>query len=113
MAMKMKTVIIFLILLISVTCAYAADEPDEKSVKLLIDGAESMLNTSTADGTKEYAVEEITAINGYITRAKNLLEEKKISEAHYEMKIGVEYFRLIDAKKELYNIKKQKTKTGK
>lgn len=72
-----------------------------------------MLATAVTQGAQDYASQEINIITEYISKSKNLLKQKKITEAYYEIMIGVEYFRVIEYRRLLHNLTGGKKDSGK
>ena len=95
-------------LLMGVLCfvvTLRADEHSENEVRDLIGKVEGKISDVKSQGAESYSGSEISRIQNQIKNAQKLLENGNIDEAYYEIRIGIEYFNLIKARKRLLDAK--------
>jgi hypothetical protein len=108
---KILTFGAFFALLPYIIPIYAADEkiPDKKHSEKEIRGIIAMVQQEL-DGVKkskagEIADKDVKLIEMSLIKTKNLLDQKKIEDAYYQIEITRAIFTMIDARLELYNSK--------
>lgn len=103
--MKEKYLVVLLITAIGISAACATSSSIHKTdeVLALINDTESKLSIVRSDRNADLFRSEISKIETSLTKAKNLISSKKNNHAYYEISIGLLYFKIIDARRDLYN----------
>ncbi|MCU0848000.1 MAG: hypothetical protein MUD12_08960 [Spirochaetes bacterium] len=101
--MNKLTVLLILILTFTITCTLMADTHSKEEVQGLIDMAEKKIDELKKNNVFQYAGYEISKIEFHINNTKKYLGEKMFDLAFYEIKTGNEYFKMIEARRELFN----------
>lgn len=110
---KLLSLLIILFLLAGSNMSIAAKDHSKEEVNSIISSVEKTLNKIKNSQAIEYASDEISKIESYIKSARKFLNDGEENQAYYEIKIGNAFFKLIDAKKELFNAQKEFEETNK
>ena len=96
------TIFLFLTFSLPPCLCIHAQESTKEEINSLILAIERRLNDTKNDGAAKYALDDLSKIEEYINHAKKSLSEGKNDQAFYEISIGKSYFKIIEAKKELF-----------
>lgn len=87
-----------------------ADVYNAAQVRDIIGKVQGKLSELKDQGADSYAADEIARIQDHIRTSEKLLEKGEEDRAYYEIRIGVEYFNLIKARKRLLDTKAEHDK---
>ena len=88
-----------------------ADEHSRSEVRDIIAKVQKKINELKSNKADQYASYEIIRVGDHIKSTEKLLKEGEEDQAYYEIRIGVEYFKLIKARKKLFDEKNAYNKT--